>query len=199
MGGQGNQTLCEIPSQYRPIIDAYCRAHMGQPCRMVPCTMIYFTDEFTANVKCLRGGKVAVAVQPDWICRKSPALEILSYPDSKPSICAEAFTPITAELFGQALAPYRDEETSKWGLVLEGESIAYYPSVANKKRVLSLFDITLGYDRRFFDVVTDVHLTDYVYKITNEHYQRLTVHQVLRKKVKGLFPLFFYNLNSLYY
>jgi hypothetical protein len=74
---------------------------------------------------------------------------------------------------------------------LEGESIGYYPSVAKKKRVLSLFDITLGYDRRLFDLITDVHLTDYVDQITNKLNQRLTIEQVFQNKVKGLFDFFF--------
>ena len=49
----------------------------------------------------------------DWICRKSPALELFSNPDRKLSIRAEASTLLTVELYSQALAPYDDEETSK--------------------------------------------------------------------------------------
>lgn len=124
-------------------------------------------------------------MKPDWICRKSPALELLLNPKQKPSIHAEAYTKLTSELYGQALAPYRDDETSKWGLTLIGESIGYYPSIANTKRVLPLFDITLGYDRRYFDIITDVHLTDYVDHITNKLNQRLSIEQVLQDKVKG--------------
>ncbi|CAF3054167.1 unnamed protein product [Rotaria socialis] len=194
-GGKGNQTLCETPSQYRSIVNAYCRAHNRENCSMIPCTLIYLTDEFTTNIECLRGGKFATGIQPDWVCRKSPALELFSNSNRKPSICAEAYTTLTAELYGQALAPYRDEETSKWGLTLEGESIGYYPSVASKKRVLSLFDISLGYDRRFFDLITDKHLTDYVNKITNKHNQRLTINQILRKKVKERAPILWINSN----
>ncbi len=138
----------------------------------------------------MRGGKLAIGIKPDWICRKSPALELFSNPERKPSIRAEAYTPITAELYGQALAPYRDGETSKWGLTLEGESIGYYPSVATKKRLLPLFDITIGYDRRLFDLITDVHLTDYVDQITNKLNERLTIEQVFQNKIKGLFDSF---------
>jgi hypothetical protein len=124
-------------------------------------------------------------VEPDWICRTNPALELFSDPQRRPSISAEAYTTVTAELFGQALAPYHDAEKSKWGLTLEGESIGYYPSIANNRRVLSLFDITIGYDRRLFDLITDVHLTDYADKITNKVNQRLTINQVFHNKVKG--------------
>lgn len=123
----------------------------------------------------------------DWLCRTSPALELFSNPQHRPSIRAEAYTSITSELYGQALAPYRDPEKSKWGLTLEGESIGYYPSVAEKKRVLPLFDITVGYDRRYFDLINDLHLTDYVDPITNRHNQRISFEQVLREKVQGLF------------
>jgi hypothetical protein len=69
---------------------------------------------------------------------------------------------------------------------LEGESIDYYPSVAEKKQVLLLFDITGGYDRRYFDLITDVHLTDYVDQIANRLNQQLSIEQVLQQKVKGL-------------
>jgi hypothetical protein len=158
---------------------------------MLPCTLVNITNEFTENVTCLRGGKVAIGVKPDWICRKSPALELFSNPHRKPSILAEAYTRLTSELYGQALAPYRDEETSKWGLTLEGESIGYYPSIANVRRVAPLFDITLGYDRQLFDLITDVHLTDYVDQIINNKNQRLTIEQVFEDKVRGLFDFFF--------
>ncbi|CAF1539478.1 unnamed protein product [Rotaria sp. Silwood1] len=195
IGAKGNQTLCEVPSQYRPIANAFCRAQNRDDCPMIPCTLIYLTDEFITYVECLRGGKVAIDVEPDWVCRKSPALELFSNPRRKPSVCAEAYTTITSELYGQALAPYRDEETSKWGLTLEGESIGYYPSIAHKKRLLALFDITIGYDRRFFDLITDVHLPDYVDKITNKNKQRLTVKQALRKRFRGRSPILWINSN----
>jgi hypothetical protein len=72
-------------------------------------------------------------------------------------------------------------------LTLEGESIGYYPSVANNKRILPMFDITLGYDRRYFDLITDLHLTDYVDKIIDKSNQRLTIQQVVKNKIKGSF------------
>lgn len=187
LGRRGNQTLCTVPSQYQPITGAYCRAHKRENCLELPCTLIYLSAEFNENVQCLRGGKVAVGIKPDWTCRKSPALELFSNPQRKPSIRAEAYTSLTSELYGQALAPYHDAETSKWGLTLEGESIGYYPSVAEKKRVLPLFDITVGYDRRYFDLINDVHLTDYVDQITNRLNQRLSIEQVSQQKVKGSF------------
>jgi hypothetical protein len=149
--------------------------------------MIYFSNEFIENVHCLRGGKTAIGVKPDWICRKSPALELFSNPHRKPSVRAEAYTPLTSDLYVQALAPFRNEETSRWGLTLQGESIGYYSSIAEKKRLLPLFDITMGYDRRYFDLITDAHLTDYVDQITNRLNQRLTIAQVFQNKVAGLF------------
>jgi len=97
---------------------------------------------------------------------------------------------LTSELFGRALGPYRDE-TSKWGLTLEGESIGYYPSVVFKTRLLPLFDITIGYDRRIFDLITDLYLLDYADLIANRLNRRLTMRQVLANKVKGLFFDFF--------
>ncbi|CAF3641962.1 unnamed protein product [Rotaria sp. Silwood1] len=85
IGAKGNQTLCEVPSQYRPIANAFCRAQNRDDCPMIPCTLIYLTDEFITYVECLRGGKVAIDVEPDWVCRKSPALELFSNPRRKPS------------------------------------------------------------------------------------------------------------------
>ena len=186
-GNRGNRTQCSLPDHYRTITDAYCHAHNKQDCLQFPCTLIHFSPEMNDTVRCLRGGKMAMDQKPDWICRRSPALEIFSSPQRRSSIRAEAYTSITSELYGQALAPYHDSETSKWGLPLEGESIGYYPSVAATKRVLPLFDITVGYDRRYFDLVNDFHLTDYVDQITNRHNKRLSIEQLQQQKNKGLF------------
>ena len=134
---------------------------------------------------------MAVGVQPDWICRKSAALELFSNINKKPSIQAEAYTRLTSELYEQALGPYREEGATKWGLTLEGESIGYYPSVVFKTRLLPLFDITIGYDRRIFDLITDLYLLDYADLITNKLKRRLTMRQIFENKVKGLFDVFF--------
>ena len=147
--------------------------------------MIYLSNEFLRNVQCLRGGKSAKHVEPDWICRASPALELLSNSKQKPSILSEAYTPITSEMYGQALAPYRNGQTSKWGLTLEGESIGYYSSIREQKRFLPLFDLTLGYDRDLFDLVNDKHLGDYVDRIINKENQRLTIEQLMQNKLNN--------------
>ncbi|CAF1137899.1 unnamed protein product [Adineta steineri] len=193
IGAHGNQTLCRVPKQYRPIANAVCHALGRTDCFRIPCTLVHISDEFTQNIECLRGGKLAVRVKPDWICRKSAALEILSNPNRKPSIQAEAYTPLTSELYSQALAPYRDKD-SKWGLTLEGESIGYYPSMILKTRLLSLFDITVGYDRRIFDVISDLYLLDYADLLINRS-KRLTVQQVLSHKVPDHAPILWMNSN----
>ncbi|CAF1583412.1 unnamed protein product [Adineta ricciae] len=195
IGMHGNQTQCRVPRQYRAIADAFCNALGRGNCPRVPCTLVHISDEFTQYVECLRGGKVAVRVKPDWVCRKSAALEVLSNPERKPSVQAEAYTRLTSDLYVQALGPYHDKETTKWGLTLEGEAIGYYPSVILKTRLLPLFDITIGYDRRIFDVVTDLYLLDYVDLLTNRAKQRLTVKQVLDNKVKGRPPILWMNSN----
>ena len=187
----GNQTLCEVPSRYQSIANAFCLAQGRENCPKVPCTLVYLSDKFTTNVECLRGGKVAVGIKPDQVCRKSPALELFSNPRRKPSIRAEAYTKLTTELYAQALGPYRDEEQSKWGISLEGESIGYYPTAADQRRLMTLFDITVGYDRRLFDLITDVHLSAYVDRIINKSSQRLTLHQLMQDKVVGSSNIFF--------
>ena len=80
MAGHGNQTRCIVPHQYRPIANAFCHVHNIENCSTLPCTLIHLSKEYTENVECLRGGKPAIGATPDWICRKSPALDILSYP-----------------------------------------------------------------------------------------------------------------------
>jgi hypothetical protein len=74
--------------------------------------------------------------------------------------------------------------------IIEDKSIGYNPSLGKKKLIISLFDITLGYDRRFVDLIRATHLTDYVDKITNKFHQRLTIKQVFENKVKSLFDFF---------
>ena len=187
LGKIGNQTLCPVPPEYKTIVDAYCRCHNRDNCSHVPCTMINLANEFTEPVHCLRGGQNAVGVKPDLICRKSPALELFSNPHRKPSVRAEAYTRITSDLYVRGLLPFRDGETSRWGITLLGESLGYYSSIAEKQRLLPIFDITMGYDRRYFDLITDAHMTDYVDQITNRSHKRLSYESVLGKKVQGLF------------
>jgi hypothetical protein len=151
--------------------------------------MIYLSNKSIETVQCLRGGRLAIGVKPDWICRKSPALELFSNPHRKPSVRAEAYTPLTSDLYVQALLPFRDTKTSRWGLTLLGESIGYYSSITEKQRLLPIFDITMGYDRRYFDLITDSHLTDYVNQITKRLDRPLTVEQLFQKKLTGLFVL----------
>lgn len=52
--------------------------------------MIYLSDEFIENVRCFRDGKSAIGVKPDWIRRKSSALELFSNSHRKPFVCTEA-------------------------------------------------------------------------------------------------------------
>ena len=185
ISNRGSQTLCPVPTEYLPIANGYCHAQRRDDCPQIPCTLIHLTTEWSQTIKCLRGGKRSSSETFDWMCRKTPALEILSHTHRRPSIMAEAYTTLTAELFGRALSPYRDGQKSKWGLTLVGESVGYYPSVIENRRFLPLFDITLGYDRRLFDLVTDVHLTDYVERIVDKTSHRLTASQVMLNKVEG--------------
>ena len=120
-------------------------------------------------------------------CQKSPALELFSNQKQKPSIIAEAYTSVTDELYGKALYPYHDGETTKWGLALDGESFAYYPTIATNHRLTFLFDILIGYDRRYFDLIHDVHMNDYIDQITDKSSgQRLTIEKVMLNKVVGV-------------
>jgi hypothetical protein len=187
IGGRGNQSQCFVSTEYRTIVDAYCRAQGRARCPTVPCTLLHVSAEFTDTLRCLRGGRVASPTgRFDWQCRKSPALALLVNRQRRPvSMVAEGFTNLTHELYGVALSPYHDGEHTQWGLSLEGESIGYYPSAALHHRVRSLFDITVGYDRRYFDLVTDRHLNEYVDRIVGRAGQRLSIEQVLGRKVKG--------------
>lgn len=184
IGGQGNQSLCDVPVQYRSIANAFCHAQGRADCPKVPCTMISISKEYNQTIYCLRGGKQGNQSRFDWLCRKSPALELFSLSsERKPSILAEAYTTLTYELYGQALSPYHDGKTGKWGLTLEAESVGYYPSIVQNHRLLSLFDLTLGYDRRYFDLITDRRLPIYYHRITH---QRLTIEEVLTKKNRSI-------------
>lgn len=178
IGAVGNQTMCRVPSAYLPIANAFCHAQRRVDCPEIPCPLVSLSADVTREVRCLRGGRRSTSNRFDWRCRKSPALELFDNPFRKPSIIAEGYTEITEELYAEALFPYHDVERTKWGLSLEGESIGYYPSVVRSARLMSLFDMTIGYDRRYFDVITDAHLGLYQDRLLS---RRVTFEEISRR------------------
>ena len=61
------------------------------------------------------------------------------------------------ELFADVLTRSFRSTESVWTLSLDGESISYYPWSGNTS-ILSLFDITRGYDRHLYDVISPAYL-----------------------------------------
>jgi hypothetical protein len=161
IGRVGNQRMCRVPSFYLPIANAFCHAQGRPDCPEIPCPLVSLSTNVTEEVRCLRGGRRARSNRFDWRRQTSPALELFDNPRRKPSIIAEGYTGITAELYAKALFPFHDGERTKWGLSIEGESFGYYPSVLRSARLMPLFDITVGYDRRHFGVIDDAHLGFY--------------------------------------
>jgi hypothetical protein len=79
---------------------------------------------------------------------------------SYPSLITDGYDPITKNLHGDILTQSYRTLDSIWGLSLFGESIVYYPW-AGTKSLLSLFDITVGHDRDFYDIMVNYYLPQY--------------------------------------
>lgn len=185
IGNRGNQTLCDVPERFASVVESYCHAIKRENCARIPCTLIRRSEEFDREFQCFRGGKRANQTDFHFKCKRSPALELFDNQEKKPSLMTEAYTDLTFELYGDALFNYHDGKTTKWGLALEGESFGYYPTFARLDRISSLFDITVGYDRRYFDLINDQHLEPFVDAIINRSNKRLTIEQVIRQKKRG--------------
>ena len=86
---------------------------------------------------------------------------------------------MTQELFSDLLfTKYRSPE-SVWGLSFNWESIGNYPW-SGDKAFLSLFDVTEGYDRRLYHVITDSYFSYDLPSILNE--TRVSFDSAIRSK-----------------
>ncbi|CAF1098741.1 unnamed protein product [Didymodactylos carnosus] len=167
-----NVPLCSVPVELKPIADAHCKAYDGE-CFELPCHYIDppSVEAGTMNdVMCTREGKkVAEHQNADIHCKSSHSLNLFrnamknqsSY--SYPSVIIEGLTKITDELWINVLSKYRSHDTM-WGMLFNGESIAYYPWAGDYKKI-RLFDITMGYDRSLYDIATPGYVLEYAQMI----------------------------------
>lgn len=151
--------LCDIPDQARPIADIFCRSAEISPCVKLPCSLIYMSSATNENITCSLGGrKTQLHRRKDIIeCVKSPALELFLKGPTYPSVIVHGQYPIDGQLFGDSLSKKYRSPDSIWALRLFGESISYYPW-SGSKSILSLFDITWGYDRHLYHIATNEYL-----------------------------------------
>ena len=74
-----------------------------------------------------------------------------------PSLITNGYAPLAKELFADVLTRSFRSSDSIWAMSLNGESITYYPWAGNAS-ILSLFDITEGYDRDLYDLTSPAYL-----------------------------------------
>ena len=158
--------MCHIPKQVRPIANAFCHSVLRKACVQLPCVLVYQSNEANQHNVYSSNGRHYINIPTgetnsngvDEInCVKSPALELFMYGPPYPSLITNGYARITDELYGDVLSQHFRTSDSIWGLSLTGESIEYYPWAGNKL-LLSLFDITQGYDRELYDLIMSEYL-----------------------------------------
>jgi hypothetical protein len=160
--------MCDIPERVQPIADAFCFTVLGKDCIQLPCVLVYQSNKTDQHNIYLSNGRNNINIRTEEAnssevhqvnCVTSPALELFMYGPPYPSLITEGFPRITKELYSDILSQHFRSPNSVWGLSFNGESIQYYPW-AGTKSLLSLFDITQGYDRDLYDVITDAYLPE---------------------------------------
>lgn len=175
--------MCEIPDQVRPIVDAYCKTVLRRTCAKLPCALVETSSATSERIRCQANGlpiNDEIGNSTNAIeCIKSPALALFTNGLIYPSLRTNGYTAMTQELFSDILfVKYRSPE-SVWGLSFNWESIGNYPW-AGDKALLSLFDVTEGYDRRMYHVITDSYFSYDLPSIVNE--TRLSFDSAIRSK-----------------
>ena len=163
-GGQkfGDATLCDIPSKVRPIVDNYCQGMLGRTCPKIPCGLVRMSSKTNEKVRCHSNGQILNDLSSNATdiieCWKSPALDLfLNRSSSYPSIRSNGYLRRIEKLFREILSPHFRSSNSIWGLSFNWESIGNYP-IAGDRSFLSVFNITEGYDRHLYHVITDSYL-----------------------------------------
>jgi hypothetical protein len=131
-------------------------------------------------------------------CVKSPALELYLNGPPYPSLITNGYAIITKELYADILSQYYRTVDSIWGLSLTAESVQNYPW-AGTKSLLSLFDITMGYDRDLYDIIKIEYLNqDQQYFMGNN---RVSLESVMLDKHQApsyvTAPIFWMNSNCI--
>ena len=162
-----NGTLCVIPDQVRPIAEAFCKTVLKSPCPKLPCALVRVSSQTDGIIKAQTNGRIADYKGPIWKpntdpaelveCTMSPALELFMQGPPYPSLLMYGYPPVLKELFADVLTRSFRSAESVWTLSLDGESISYYPWSGNTS-ILSLFDMTRGYDRHLYDVISPAYL-----------------------------------------
>ncbi|CAF3122259.1 unnamed protein product [Rotaria sp. Silwood2] len=143
-------------------------------CTQIPCEIMQIMPTTTEDIRCKVGGQLSVPIHVEGEnasiderihCIKSPALELLANGPPYPSIIAPGRIPVISKLFADVIFRRYRSSDSIWALVLEDEPITYYPWGA-EKRIFPLFDLTVGYDRILYHVVTPAYLLRYKDKLT---------------------------------
>jgi hypothetical protein len=158
--------MCKIPDRVQSIANAFCLTVVRRPCPELPCVLVYQFNEtnkrgiYLANGRSINTNKQQKTTNSSKIqrveCIISPALELFMHGPPYPSLQTDGYINIDKKLFGDVLSEHYRSSNNIWGLSLNGESIRYYPT-AGKKSILSFFDITQGYDRHLYDVITDAY------------------------------------------
>jgi hypothetical protein len=158
--------MCDIPEPVQPIADEFCFSVLRQDCIQLPCVLVYQSSQTDQHDKYLSNRRnninirtgVANSTEVHQIdCVTSPALELFMNGPPYPSLITNGYGRVTKELYSDVLSQHFRSSDSIWGLSLTGESIQYYPW-AGTKSLLSLFDITQGYDRKLYDTIMSEYL-----------------------------------------
>ncbi|CAF1492846.1 unnamed protein product [Adineta steineri] len=186
-----NETLwCDIPVELqflaKPMLQFYDMSNYSR----LPCHLIYSSPATLEDIKCSHGGQTVRTNdnllrqnQSYFECKRGFSLDLFinkSQKYSYPSLIADAFFTLSHYVYKSVLNNQYRSCTSMWGFDFNGESIIYFPWVAERDN-LKLFDVTFGYDRSIHDFPPPPLLFVYVEKLKFTS-QRLSFQDTMSSK-----------------
>lgn len=168
---RGNRTalnqLCTAPQDLRHVLNEICHAHHLSECDRFPCDMIHADMAGTHKIQCYRGGRsnrtwlheTETSLEPSFSCQIGPSLDLFRVHNNNsvyPSMIIHGYDEILRTRYVEAFKQLRSKE-SVWGLYFNLESLSYYPWAGDPK-IVTQFNITLGYDRQIYDVISSAWL-----------------------------------------
>lgn len=171
--------MCPTPKELRPLALRLCSAKKnGSSCQdKLPCSLLHSSNR--RRIRCFRGGfRVSPSSSTEMIhCQTSRALDAFDSNRSSPSLLVDRYR-LSKKLFAATLHRSFRSSSSVWAFAFTYESIRYYPWAGNRP-LLSLFNLTMGYDRNLYDILTPSYLSTYLTRVTTN---RSNISDVLRDK-----------------
>ena len=173
--------MCPTPKELGVLAMHLCSAagSRSSSCeKALPCSLLHSSN--LQSLHCLPGGflpSTRTNSSDQFQCRISRALDAFASNQSFPHLLANRYT-LSKKFFIATLSRSFRSPSSVWAFAFSHESIRYYPW-AGDSALLSLFNLTMGYHRKLYNLLVPVYLPPYLKKLTTD---RTSISEVLREK-----------------